>query len=92
MKNTLAVGMILLGGVLVYSGFKNWTIAETLKFFAGQGAPAGDYRPMTEQEKEDLSNLTWGNGEAPGATKGPLPDGKNSDVPFEILGIPKPWA
>lgn len=94
LKNTLAIALILVGGVLVYSGFKNWTLGETLKFFAGQDPPS-DYTPMTEQEKEDLSNLTWGNGQAPGTQKGPLPDAKNFDVLPEIMGlppIPKPGA
>ncbi|ARK07708.1 hypothetical protein Toil_gp25 [Rhodococcus phage Toil] len=35
MKNTLAIGAILLGGIMVYAGFKNWTLADTIRFFAG---------------------------------------------------------
>ena len=36
MKNTLAIGAILIGGILVYAGFKNWTLADTVRFFSGQ--------------------------------------------------------
>lgn len=36
MKNTLALGLIILGALMVYSGFKNWTLVEALKFFTGQ--------------------------------------------------------
>jgi hypothetical protein len=36
MKNTLAIGAILLGGIMVYAGYKNWTLADTIRFFAGQ--------------------------------------------------------
>jgi len=93
MKNTLAVGLILAGAILIYAGFKNWTLPETVKFFAGQGAPEHG-RQMTEQEKKDLSNLTWGNGQAPGVTVAPpgkgLPDAKNFGVLPEITGVPWP--
>lgn len=36
MKNTLAIGVILLGGLMVYAGYQNWTLADTIRFFAGQ--------------------------------------------------------
>jgi len=43
MRNTLAIGCIVLGGLLIYGGFKNWTLAETIRFFTGQdtGPEAG---------------------------------------------------
>lgn len=36
MKNTLALGAILFGAIVVYGGYKNWTIADTIRFFTGQ--------------------------------------------------------
>lgn len=50
MKNTVAIGAIILGGILVYSGFKNWTIPETIKFFTGGEAP--DIKPPNSDQLE----------------------------------------
>ncbi|MGW1743859.1 hypothetical protein ACWCPQ_34260 [Nocardia sp. NPDC001965] len=48
MKNTLALAMILLGAMLVYSGFKGWTIGETIKFFTGQSDGPAPEEPHQE--------------------------------------------
>lgn len=36
MKNTLALAIILLGGMLVYGGYKDYSFADTIRFFTGQ--------------------------------------------------------
>lgn len=36
MKNTLAITIILLGGMLVYGGYKDMSFADTIRFFTGQ--------------------------------------------------------
>jgi hypothetical protein len=36
MKNTLAIAIILLGGMLVYGGYKDYSFADTIRFFTGQ--------------------------------------------------------
>lgn len=36
MKNTLALAIILLGGMLVYGGYKDMSFADTIRFFTGQ--------------------------------------------------------
>lgn len=59
MKNTLALGMIILGALMVYSGFKNWTLFEAVRFFTGQDdggavetAPAGPEQTQGETAPE----------------------------------------
>lgn len=36
MKNTIALAAIVLGGILMYAGYKGWTVADTIRFFTGQ--------------------------------------------------------
>lgn len=36
MKNTLALAIIILGGMLVYGGYKDFSFADTIRFFTGQ--------------------------------------------------------
>lgn len=35
MNNTAAVVMVFIGGVLMYSGLKDWSMADTIQYFAG---------------------------------------------------------
>lgn len=36
MKNTLAIAIIILGGILIYGGYKDYSFADTIRFFTGQ--------------------------------------------------------
>lgn len=36
MKNTLALAIIALGGMLVYGGYKDYSFTDTVRFFTGQ--------------------------------------------------------
>lgn len=36
MKNTLALAVILLGGMLIYGGYKDYSFADTIRYFTGQ--------------------------------------------------------
>lgn len=36
MKNTTALAAIIIGGMLIYGGYKNWSFADTVRFFTGQ--------------------------------------------------------
>lgn len=76
MKNTLALGAILLGLILVYSGYKGWTVADTVRFFTGQ-------------EQKDVAK-TGDNPGDPGDLN--LPDDATIPIPGypQIPGIPLP--
>lgn len=63
MKNTSALAAIILGGMLIYGGYKNWSFADTVRFFTGQ--PLSGLKPGT----------VAGHPTAGGRTTGPVPKG-----------------
>jgi hypothetical protein len=49
MKNTLALAMVLLGGMLVYGGYKDYSFSDTIRFFTGQKLQGSGMGRSTEQ-------------------------------------------
>jgi hypothetical protein len=70
MKNTLALSVILIGGMLVYGGYKDYTFADTLRFFTGQKLK-GNGTPL----KITTPPLPQGGTNPDGSKAGPPPPG-----------------
>lgn len=62
MRNTTALVMILLGGMLIYGGYKDYSFADTIRFFTGQKLTGNGSNLPGLKNEGDLNQKSGGTG------------------------------